>query len=232
MLLLQVASPVPQNGEAVLSQMHDRWNGKWAKTYTFVQQTSYPDRPAQTWYETVEVPGRLRIDFGPIDSMNTAIMKNDSVYQYRRGALRGARPYPNTLGALLSDVYAQPVARTAAYLRATGFNLDQVRADTWQGHPVWVVGATVGDSTSPQFWVDQQKLVLDRIVDPQPNGPSILGEVIGREAGPIPVENSMRFLENGVEVQREVYTQLKIDSELDPWIFETGEWKRPSWIGR
>jgi hypothetical protein len=40
----------------------------------------------------------------------------------------------------------------------------------------------------------------------------------------------MVFRENGTEIQREEYTQLTFDAALDPWVFETGEWKRPGWI--
>jgi hypothetical protein len=231
-LLLQITSAqaAPLTGEEVLARMHERWNGKWFKTMTFIQETRFPGRPVQIWYETIEAPGRLRIDFGPIDSMNTAIIKNDSVYQYRRGTLRGARPYPNTLGVVLSDVYAQPVSKTVDYLRRAGFDLGKVRTESWQGHPVWVIGAAAGDSTTPQLWIDQSRLVLDRIVEKMPNGATMLGEILGRETGAIPVENDLRFYENGVEVQREVYTQITLNPVIDPDVFDTGDWKKPSWV--
>jgi hypothetical protein len=89
LLLLQAATTQPQSGHDVLARMHDRWQGKWFRTFTFVQRTTFPDRPAQTWYETIENPGRLRIDFGPIDSMNTAIINNDSVYPFKHGQPAG-----------------------------------------------------------------------------------------------------------------------------------------------
>jgi hypothetical protein len=145
LLLLQVATGQPQSGHDVLARMHDRWQGKWFRTFTFVQRTTFPDRPAQTWYETIENPGRLRIDFGPVDSMNSAIIKNDSVYPFKHGQPAGGHPYPNTLGLVLSDVYAQPVAETAAQLERHGVDLSKLRADTLRGQPVWVIGAAAGD---------------------------------------------------------------------------------------
>jgi hypothetical protein len=64
LLLLQVATGQPQSGHDVLARMHDLWQGKWFRTFTFVQRTTFPDRPAQTWYETIENPGRLRSTSG------------------------------------------------------------------------------------------------------------------------------------------------------------------------
>ena len=36
--------------------------------------------------------------------------------------------------------------------------------DTWQGKPVWVVGAPEGDNTTPQFWIEKERLLLVRTV--------------------------------------------------------------------
>jgi hypothetical protein len=58
----------------------------------------------------------------------------------------------------------------------------------------------------------------------------MIGDVLRRAPGRIPVETEMRFRENGKEVQREEYTQLTFDPQLDPWVFDAAEWKRPSWI--
>jgi hypothetical protein len=230
LLLLQVAAGQPASGHDVVARMHDRWQGKWFRTLTFVQRTRFPDGTAQTWYETIASPGRLRIDFGPVDSMNTAIMKNDSIFQFKRGKPAGGHPYPSILGVGLSDVYGQPVAKTVAQLERGGVDLFKLRADTLGGQPVWVIGAAAGDSTSPQLWIDQRLLLLVRIHEAGPDGAVVVGEVLRRGPDPIPVETEMVFRENGKEVQREEYTRLRFDGRLDPWMFETGQWQRPSWI--
>jgi hypothetical protein len=230
LLLLQVATGQPQTGQDVVARMHDRWQGKWFRTFTFVQRTTFPDRPAQTWYETIQNPGRLRIDFGPIDSMNTAIIKNDSVYQFKRGQPAGNHPSPNTLGIVLSDVYAQPVAETTAQLERHGVSLSKLRADTLRGQRVWVIGAAAGDSTSPQLLGRSAAPPAPPIHESGPGGKTLVGDVLRRAPGAIPVETEMVFRENGKEIQREQHTQLTFDTELDPSVFETGEWERPGWI--
>jgi hypothetical protein len=232
LLLLQVAAGQPTRGQEVLASMHERWAGRWFTTLTFVQRTTFPDRPPETWYESVATPGRLRIDFGPVDSMNTAIIKDDSVHRYRHGKLVGSRPYSNMLGVALSDVYAQPVAATAAMLEREGVDLSRVRPDTLRGRQVWVIGGAVGDTTSPQLWVERERLLLLRICESGPDGRTLMGDVLARAEGPIPVETELVFRESGAEAQREVYTQIAFNPRLDPWTFLTGEWRRPSWIPR
>jgi hypothetical protein len=95
---------------------------------------------------------------------------------------------------------------------------------------VWVIGAAAGDSTSPQLWIDQERLLLLRLHEAGPAGAVMVGDVLQRASGRIPVETEMRFRENGKEVQREEYTQLTFDPQLDPGVFDAGEWKRPSWL--
>jgi hypothetical protein len=38
--------------------------------------------------------------------------------------------------------------------------------DTWEGHPVYVVGAAKGDLNSKQFWVDKNRLLFVRLFEP------------------------------------------------------------------
>src|SRR5262249_20497528 len=54
------------NAPMLLRAMHERYDGKWYRTVTFVQKTTIglPSGGTvnQTWYEAGELPGRLRID--------------------------------------------------------------------------------------------------------------------------------------------------------------------------
>jgi hypothetical protein len=85
------------------------------------------------------------------------------------------------------------------------------------------------DSTSPQLWVDQRRLLLLRIHEPG-LAETLVGDVLRRASGAIPVETEMVFRENGKEIQREEYHPAHVRRRADPWVFETGEWKRPAWI--
>jgi hypothetical protein len=76
-------STVPHSGEELLGQMHDRYAGKWYRTLSFVQTSRFADGKTETWYEAAEIPGKLRIDIAPLDSMNAVIFRNDSLYAFR-----------------------------------------------------------------------------------------------------------------------------------------------------
>ena len=90
-LCLSLAGAPPKDGIELLQQMHDRYAGRWYRTMSFVQKTSYPDGRVETWYEAAEVPGKLRIDISPVDSGNTIIFRNDSVYQFQHRERLAAR---------------------------------------------------------------------------------------------------------------------------------------------
>ena len=107
LLLSGAASAIaPKDGEALIREMHQRYDGKWYRTLTFVQKTSFPDGRSETWYEAAEMPGKLRIDVAPVDSMNTILFRNDSVYQYQRGERKVAEAMTHPLMVLGFDVYA------------------------------------------------------------------------------------------------------------------------------
>ncbi len=86
------------DGRDVVRAAQARYAGKWFTTMTFVQKTTYPTRTAnapggviQTWYETMQLPGMLRIDIAPASSGTGMVFRNDSLYQFSGGTLRGAR---------------------------------------------------------------------------------------------------------------------------------------------
>lgn len=64
------------------------------------------------------------------------------------------------------DVYVQPVAETVRKLRLLKFDLAKLHEITWEGRPSYVVGATAADSTSPQFWIDKERLYFVRSLEP------------------------------------------------------------------
>ena len=68
--------------------MHDRYAGKWYRTFSFSQTTEiYRNdslKRSETWYENIKFPNNFRIDFGDPDSGNAVIFKNDSSYLFRK----------------------------------------------------------------------------------------------------------------------------------------------------
>ncbi|MEO5799753.1 MAG: amidohydrolase family protein, partial [Gemmatimonadales bacterium] len=224
-------NPQPTDGAALLRQMHDRYQGKWYKTMTFVQRTTFPGRPDQTWYETAEMPGKLRIDISPVDSGNTILFVGDSTIRFRRGQRVGARAEENVVGILLADVYGLPADESVRRMRGAGFDLSRLSSGNWQGRPVWIVGAAVGDSTTPQFWVDQERLYTVRLIEKPPGESAVDTRISGHTpAGQGWIEREIHASRDGVEIQGEYYSNIKLNPVLDPTTWNTTIWARPTWI--
>lgn len=231
------ADTLPRDGVEVLERMHARYDGKWYRTLTFIQTTSFPDRPAETWYEAGAIPGKLRIDVAPLENGNAFIYSGDSLVIFRGGERVRAVKDRNLLMTLAFDVYGQPVETTAAQLRDSGLDLAAVHATEWRGRPVWVVGAAEGDTSSAQFWIDQERLVFVRLLEPQRNPqapdapPAIMDVEFNRyeplAGGWIAPEVVIRM--NGREIMREVYRDVRANVELDAGLFDTGGYTPANW---
>ena len=231
----RAAMEPPRNGEELIQQMHDRYDGKWYRTLTFVQKTTLPNGSVETWYEALTAPGRLRIDVAPLDSMNTMIFRNDSLYDFRGGKLLRSKEMIHPLLVLGFDVYAQAPAVTVRKLQALKFDLSKLHETTWQGRPTYVVGAEAGDSTSPQFWIDKERLYFVRSLEPSQKNPGTMLDTRFEKYQPMGdawLEMEVVFLAGGEVKMREEYTEPRVGVALDPALYDTRQWTPPTWIGQ
>ncbi len=227
--------PDPVTGAEVIRMMQAKYAGKWYQTLTFVQATKHADGSVETWYEAMRVPGALRIDIAPLSAQSVILFRNDSIYRYVGGELKLARPLVHPLLLLGFDVYGQPPEKTIATLNGLGYDLSKVRSGSWQGRKVWIVGAAAGDSTTTQFWVDQERLVFVRSLGTNPQRPGVVTDVQFNKfikAGHGWIETEVLFLENGVVTLTEEYRDVKADPTpaLNPAIFEPGAYLAPGWV--
>jgi hypothetical protein len=228
----------PRSGEELVHQMHARYAGKWYHNLTFVQTTTFPDRPAETWYEAGTIPGKLRIDIAPLDSMNAFMYMGDSAIVFKGGKRVAARQDRNLLMTLGFDVYGQPPETTIAQLQAQAVNLSKIREDTWKGTKVWVVGADKGDSTSNQFWIEQKRLLFVRLIEAHksqknPSAPPSILDITFENYQPLGkgwVAPRCVIKVDGKEVQTEEYQDIKADVKLQPDLYDTETYHRATWI--
>jgi len=238
MLLSLFAAPKEaiKTPEDLIQAMHDRYAKTWYKTATFVQKTTNYSADgtskSETWYEAMSVPGKLRIDFDPINDGNGMLFVNDSVQRFQQGELKQTRPLIHPLMVLGFDVYGQPVQDTLAKLKQLGFDLAQLREDNWQGHPVYVVGAKADDLRAPQFWIDKEHLYFVRML--QPAGPdkshtqeTVFTKYQKLKGGWIAAEVIFRM--DGKVRTLEEYTDIRGDVELDPKLFDPANWRTARW---
>jgi hypothetical protein len=236
-LALLTTHAAPKTGEDLIRLMHERYVGRWYKTITFEQTTSFPDRPAETWYEAGTIPGKLRIDVAPTDSMKAFMFVGDSSVVFRGGQRAGGRKDRNLLMTLGFDVYGQPPATTIEQIKEA-IDLSKLHEDRWNGTKVWVVGAEKGDTTTSQFWIDQKRLLFIRLIEVRKNSkepeasPNLL-DVTFENYQPLGkgwVAPRVVIKLNGKEVQREEYRDIRADVPLQANLYDTETYHKAEWI--
>lgn len=228
-----VDAPQPKNGEELIALMRERYAGKWYKTLTFVQKTTFADGRVETWYEALELPGKLRIDVAPLDSGKTLLFRNDSLYVFEQKKLKASHAFVHPLMVLGFDVYQAPVSQTVRKLRDLKFDLSKLHQTAWQGRSTYVVGAEPGDTTSPQFWIDAERLYFVRSFEPSKKDASLVNETRFDKYIPLAggwLEMEVLFLANGKQQVKEEYSDPRANVKLNPKIFDPSVWTAPGWI--
>jgi hypothetical protein len=177
----------------------------------------------QTWYESARFPGHLRIDTD-LRSKGGTLYARDSIYTFSGGKLVRADSGLNELLVLGFDVYAQSAARTMSELRGLGFDLSRFHEGTWQGVPVYVVGAVRGDSTSKQFWVERNRLLFVRMIEQTSQGRSDtrFNEYI--QQGNAWIATEVVQLVNGKRRILEQYSEIRTGVALSDALFDPRQW--------
>jgi hypothetical protein len=228
---------VDPTGEQILRAMHDRYAGKWYRTMTFVQKTTAFDSAGvptvTTWYESITLPGTIRIDFGAPSEGNGVLATRDSTFIVQHGAVSARHPGGNILLTLAFDVYAGPVDQTVADVRTAGYDLSKVHRETWGGAPVYVVGADSGDLNAPQFWIDPKQEVLVRIFTPVRAGATEMRDIRfeqWRAIGGGMIAPHVEFYVHGTRQRTEDYSDMKTNVSLSPELFDVTKWMTaPNW---
>ena len=209
--------------------MRDRYSGKWYNTLTFVQASTFyrPDGSvlrSETWPESAMMPGRLRIDIGNPSIGNAVIYANDTVYQFQQKRLISRQPGNNVLQLLGFDVYHLPPARTMEILSSLGFDLSTMHRTTHGGTDYYVVGAREGDMKRKQFWIDTDRLLLWRVIEPWLPTDSVNVREMRfqdyKQHGGGWVAEEVDFLRNGTRYFFEKYRDVRTDIEVDPALFD------------
>ncbi|MBA3889418.1 MAG: hypothetical protein H0X64_02710 [Gemmatimonadaceae bacterium] len=112
----------------------------------------------------VRAPDAMRIDNLPLSGGSGAIYIDGRAISYASGRRAAAANERNPLMLLGFSVFAQPAAASVASLSALGVRTSVIREETFDGAPVWVIGAAPGDSTSNQVWIDSRRWIPLRII--------------------------------------------------------------------
>ena len=220
-----------KTGDEVIAAMYKKYSKTWYSTLTFQQATTNykPDGTStvSTWYEALLAPGRLRIDFTPLEKHDGAIFANNKVYSFRDGKLASSRDFVHPLLVLGFDVYKQPVETTIAQLKGMEMDLSVVHEEPWMGKTVIVVGAKQGDLTSPQFWIDKKDLLFVRLIEKGGRDKKSIQETQFNKYEKVKggwVSAEVKFYVDGKIATTEEYTNIRTGMTLSPDLWDTDKW--------
>jgi hypothetical protein len=224
-----------RNGDDVLRAMHERYP-TWYRTITFTQKsTTYkPDgtSTAETWYEASSIPGKLRIDIGSATDSNGYVVVDGKVSIIKDNKVVAARDSVNMLLVLGFDVYRQDPETIIKVVKGEGYDLSKLREDTWEGKPVYVVGAERGDLRSRQFWVEKDTLLFVREIEPARGDPGKLNDVRFTRYEPLDggwVATGVEVYSDGKKVFSEDYTDIRANVKLAPAVFDPQQFSTTHW---
>ena len=224
------------NGEDVLRAMHDKYKSSWYQTVTFTQKsTTYkPDgtSSAETWYEALSAPGKLRIDIGSPANNNGYVLVDGNVTIIKGGKIAGSRSQVNMLLVLGFDVYRQDPETTIKVVKGEGYDLSKLREDTWDGKAVYVVGADAGDLKSKQFWVEKDSLLFVREIEPSRGEPGKVEDIRFLHYQPLAgawIAAAVEVYSEGKKAFSEDYTDIQANVKLAPGTFDPAQFAATHW---
>lgn len=225
-----------RDGEAVLRAMHERYQNNWYETLTFTQKSTTHNadgtEKSEIWHEALLLPGKLRIDIGPLADGNGALVADGAYTSFKEGKVAATRPFVHMLLVLGFDVYRQAPQVTIDQVKGQGFDLSKFREDTWEGEPVYVVGAAKGDLKSKQFWIEKKRLLFLRLIQPDRSDPSKTSESRFADYRQLPVglvAARVEFFVEDKNVFSEEYSEIVPNPRLDPAIFDPKQFTAQHW---
>lgn len=227
-----VSSVRATSSPGLLKAMYDRYDGKYLKTLSFLQNnTRYSttgEEQKSQWYEHIEIPGKLRIAFLPAAQKSGLVQIDDKVASFDNGIRVDFRPSVNPLLLLTADVYVSPLANIQRALDSLHVDTNLFRTDVWEGQPVYVIGARADDSTSTQMWVDRDRLRLVRFIQREKRGErTIVSDNRIQNYKTIQgfdVPTEFLVIRNGRPFWREQYADVRINETFPPGTFDQATW--------
>jgi hypothetical protein len=237
----QVASPAPgavtpapsisiTDGESVIRAMHAKYMDRWYRNITFRQTVSLLGSSGQNtdqiWYVAMAGPALQRIDYVNPELGNGTLVRAESTYFFTNGRQISATAGWNDLLLLTHDVYLQPPEVTISILRSLGYQLSRMRTSSFLGKTSYIVGtSSPTDSSSKQFWVERDRMLLVRVREKRGEGQFgdfHLGDYI--PAGDGWIAKQTYQIINGVPRLRQQVAGVSTDVTLDPALFEPKQW--------
>src|SRR3954465_6103239 len=153
------AARAPRNGLEVIGWMRRAHPARDLKSLRFTVTTEYREKPPIPTKAVAYamLPGKLRVDMLPSTVRSGDVRDRQRLAVFRSGKRVSTARRVDLRTLLALDVFAQNADTTILGLGSARVRFGRARRDDFAGRPVWVVGATEGDTMSSQFWIDAEE---------------------------------------------------------------------------
>ncbi|MBC5992078.1 LolA-like protein [Pontibacter cellulosilyticus] len=222
------------NGTELVQAMHSRWHKKWYPNFAFDQRAIYYEgdkiTKEEVWQEVYSQPGYLGIRFNGFESGNGVIFREDSLYTFKNNQLQGKSFQIHPLLLLCFDVYFLQPEITKQKLEKTGFDLSKMTEAKWQGRDAYVVGTTdASDNTTPQFWVDKERLYIVRVLTNPKGTPRDVEVNNYQKIEGKWVATEIIFKTDGKTTMREEYFNMRFPKAMNKAWYDPAQFASTKW---
>ncbi len=216
--------------EKILSKMYHRYYNKWYKNFTFDQTTENYVKDSlvktATWHETIVYPDYFRISFGDVSNGNAVIFIKDSSYNFSKGKLVKKSLRGEDLTFLLGGMYFISFDSVKIKMGKEGYDITKAYQTSWNGKPMYVIGAGNAEEKLNQLWIDKKKLIVVKFIKykGQNKEEAVFSDHV--KFGKAWSETSCIFYSNDKVLQKEKYYNCQVNTNVDMGIFDPYNFKK------
>lgn len=157
------SSSKAQTKKTTLSELHNKYSGKWPKTMTYIENQS-GTRANESWtsrnYYAASFPDLFRKDLENIDDGNAEIIADGTMHRFRK--YKKFDQFTNNeiyfIDYIVGHIYFDALEKVTSRFTKEGIAADQTFSRTWKGKKVISIGSSTADTTVSQIWYDAVEL--------------------------------------------------------------------------
>jgi hypothetical protein len=200
------------------------------KSLRFTVTTEYRGQTARASQAVAYalLPGKLRVDILPSTSRTGDVRDRQRLTVFRAGRRVTTARRVDLRTLLAFDVFAQNADTTIMWLDSARVRFGLARRDDFSGRPVWVVGASSGDTTSAQFWIDAGEWRLVRVIQRDPRDETTLLDVrytAYTELLDVPVPTRIEVWRDGELAEVQTLSDFTVNPPLPRGAFDLSRWR-------
>lgn len=198
-----------------------------AFTLTTTEHRADSSRPALA-RALASLPGKFRVTRLPVSARSGFVRDRQRLVVFEAGR-RVTSTIRVDLAILLGyDLFAQSIDTTIMWLDSARVRFALARRDELDGRSAWVVGASEGDTSSLQFWVDAEHWRVLRVIQRDPRAPNDIMDVRFTEFADVldvPVPMRIVTYRNGKLALTEEVSNVAANPSLPSGSFDLSRWR-------